>query len=547
MSTATSPRKRLPIGLQTLSRLLEDGCYYADKSGYAVDLAQAGTYYFLSRPRRFGKSLFLDTLKELFEGNAALFKGLAAETRWDWSKQHPVIRISFGSGVHKAKVNLVQRMKEILRTNRERLGIVRPAELPASDVAGNLSALIAQAHLLTGQRVVVLIDEYDKPILDNITDSAIALEMRETLKDLYSVLKDMDEHLRLVFITGVSKFSKVSLFSGLNNLEDITLSARYSALCGYTDEDVDTVFAPELPGLDREEIRRWYNGYNWLGQGVYNPFDMLLLFRNREFRPYWFETGTPTFLIKLLAGRCQFTPDLARTVAEESLLSTFDVDDIPSEALMFQAGYLTIQSRSQPMPGRWVYTLTYPNLEVAGCLNTALLPAYGVPTSRSLTHRLRLLDVLRANDLPALKTLFHAFFASIPNDWYRNSSVAQFEGYYASIFYSHFAAMGLDIRLEDVTNHGRMDMTVLFNGRVFIFEFKVVSDRAQGKAGNKTGRGKASGGRSGGASSKGTALQQIKDRGYADKYRARGEPIHLIGVEFGKDSRNIVGFEVETA
>ena len=540
-------KKKLPIGIQSLRELREEGHYYADKSGYAVDLVEQGKYYFLSRPRRFGKSLFLDTLKELFEGNAALFKGLAAETRWDWSKKHPVIRISFGSGVHKAKVNLVQRMKEILRTNRERLGIVRPAELPASDVAGNLSALIAQAHLLTGQRVVVLIDEYDKPILDNITDSAIALEMRETLKDLYSVLKDMDEHLRLVFITGVSKFSKVSLFSGLNNLEDITLSARYSALCGYTDEDVDTVFAPELPGLDREEIRRWYNGYNWLGQGVYNPFDMLLLFRNREFRPYWFETGTPTFLIKLLAGRCQFTPDLARTVAEESLLSTFDVDDIPSEALMFQAGYLTIQSRSQPMPGRWVYTLTYPNLEVAGCLNTALLPAYGVPTSRSLTHRLRLLDVLRANELPALKTLFHAFFASIPNDWYRNSPVAQFEGYYASIFYSHFAAMGLDIRLEDVTNHGRIDMTVLFNGRVFIFEFKVVSDRAQGKAGNKTGRGKASGGRSGGASSKGTALQQIKDRGYADKYRARGEPIHLIGVEFGKNSRNIVGFEVETA
>ena len=540
-------KKKLPIGIQNLRELREEGHYYADKSGYAVDLAQSGQYYFLSRPRRFGKSLFLDTLKEMFEGNAALFKGLAAETRWDWSKKHPVIRISFGSGVHKAKVNLVQRMKEILRTNRERLGIVRPAELPASDVAGNLSALIAQAHLLTGQRVVVLIDEYDKPILDNITDSAIALEMRETLKDLYSVLKDMDEHLRLVFITGVSKFSKVSLFSGLNNLEDITLSARYSALCGYTDEDVDTVFAPELPGLDREEIHRWYNGYNWLGQGVYNPFDMLLLFRNREFRPYWFETGTPTFLIKLLAGRCQFTPDLARTVAEESLLSTFDVDDIPSEALMFQAGYLTIQSRSQPMPGRWVYTLTYPNLEVAGCLNTALLPAYGVPTSRSLTHRLRLLDVLRANDLPALKTLFHAFFASIPNDWYRNSSVAQFEGYYASIFYSHFAAMGLDIRLEDVTNHGRIDMTVLFNGRVFIFEFKVVSDKAQGKVGNKTGRGKASGGRSGGASSKGTALQQIKDRGYADKYRARGEPIHLIGVEFGKNSRNIVGFEVETA
>ena len=546
MSTATSPRKRLPIGLQTLSRLLEDGCYYADKSGYAVDLAQAGTYYFLSRPRRFGKSLFLDTLKELFEGNAALFKGLAAETRWDWSKQHPVIRISFGSGVHKAKVNLVQRMKEILRTNRERLGIVRPAELPASDVAGNLSALIAQAHLLTGQRVVVLIDEYDKPILDNITDSAIALEMRETLKDLYSVLKDMDEHLRLVFITGVSKFSKVSLFSGLNNLKDITLDARYSALCGYTDEDVDTVFAPELPGLDREEIRRWYNGYNWLGQGVYNPFDLLLLFDFRVFKPYWFETGTPTFLVKLLADRQVFTPTLGQTVAEETLLSTFDVDIIPPEALMFQAGYLTVDS-VWTIPGRQEFTLKYPNKEVQASLNDSLLKHWVGDLSIPGRQISQLYRVLLANDLPALQPLFHAFFATIPHDWYRNSPIAQYEGYYASIFYSHFAAMGLDIRLEDTTNHGRIDMTVLFNGRVFIFEFKVVSDRAQGKAGNKTGRGKASGGRSGGASSKGTALQQIKDRGYADKYRARGEPIHLIGVEFGKNSRNIVGFEVETA
>ena len=523
MSTATSPRKRLPIGLQTLSRLLEDGCYYADKSGYAVDLAQTGTYYFLSRPRRFGKSLFLDTLKELFEGNAALFKGLAAETRWDWSKKHPVIRISFGSGVHKAKVNLVQRMKEILRTNRERLGIVRPAELPASDVAGNLSALIAQAHLLTGQRVVVLIDEYDKPILDNITDSAIALEMRETLKDLYSVLKDMDEHLRLVFITGVSKFSKVSLFSGLNNLKDITLDARYSALCGYTDEDVDTVFAPELPGLDREEIRRWYNGYNWLGQGVYNPFDLLLLFRNRKFRPYWFETGTPTFLIKLLTDRKQFTPDLSRIVASDTLLSTFDVDNIPPEALMFQAGYLTIAS-ARSIPGKQLLTLRYPNKEVQASLNDSLLQHFTGNALAVGQHVFALYDLLLSNDLPALRPLFHAFFATIPHDWYRNSPIAQYEGYYASIFYSHFAALGLNIRLEDATNQGRIDMTVLFSGHVFIFEFKVVKADAQG-----------------------TALQQIKDRGYADKYRARGEPIHLIGVEFSKDSRNITGFEVEAA
>ena len=523
--TTASPRKRLPIGIQNLRELREEGHYYADKSGYAVELAQSGKYYFLSRPRRFGKSLFLDTLKELFEGHAALFKGLAAETRWDWSKKHPVIRISFGDGVLQSRVELDERIHELLLDNQRRLGVT----CTHASVSGQLSELIAQAHQASGQRVVVLVDEYDKPILDNITDSPTATGMREGLKNLYSVLKGADEHLKFVFITGVSKFSKVSLFSGLNNLKDITLDARYSALCGYTDEDVDTVFAPELPGLDREEIRRWYNGYNWLGTSVYNPFDLLLLFDFREFKPYWFETGTPTFLVKLLAERHVFTPTLGQTVAEDTLLSTFDVDIIPPEALMFQAGYLTVDSVWK-IPGRQEFTLKYPNKEVQASLNDSLLKHWVGGLSIPGRQISQLYRLLLANDLPALKPLFHAFFATIPNDWYRNSPIAQYEGYYASIFYSHFAALGLDIRLEDATSHGRIDMTVLFNGHVFIFEFKVVKAGAQA---SQTTQGKA--------------LQQIKDRGYADKYRARGEPIHLIGVEFSKDSRNITGFEVEAA
>ena len=223
--------------------------------------------------------------------------------------------------------------------------------------------------------------------------------MRDGLRNLYSVIKDADAHIRFAMLTGVSKFSKVSLFSGLNNLKDITIDARYSDLCGYTDEDVDTVFAPELPGLDRADIRRWYNGYNWDGTSVYNPFDVLLLLDRRQFRPYWFETGTPTFLIDVLTRHHTFTPELGQTVAMEDLLSTFDVDALAPEAL-----------------------------------------------------------------------LFHAFFASITHDWYRNSPIARYEGYWASVFYSHFAALGLDIRLEDVTHHGRIDMTVLFSGHVYLFE-----------------------------------------------------------------------------
>ena len=528
MSLTTPPpaalqRKKLPIGIQNFAKLREDGCYYVDKTGMAVDLVAQGSYYFLSRPRRFGKSLFLDTLKELFEGNQALFAGLAAESLWDWSRKHPVIRISFGGGVLKSRAELDEAILEALRTHRVALNLPIPEGLPEGYIAGNFRELLAAAHARTGQPAVVLVDEYDKPILDNITDSALAVEMREGLKNLYSVLKEADADLKFVFLTGVSKFSKVSLFSGLNNLTDITLDAGYSALCGYTDADVDTVFAPELPDLDREKIRDWYNGYNWLGTSVYNPFDVLLLFRSREFRPYWFETGTPTFLVKLLAERQFFTPDLARLQSSMALLSAFDVDCIEPEALLFQAGYLTVLERTQPIPGQWVYTLGYPNREVEASLNAALLGGLGAPERTSFEVRLRLIDLLKAGNLPGLKALFEAFFASIPHQWYARNPIDQYEGFYASVFYSYFAALGLDIRLEDSTNKGRIDMAVLFAGQVFVFEFKVVE-----------------------ANSNGSALQQIKDMGYADKYRALNQPIHLVGVEFSKASRNVVGFEVET-
>ena len=413
-------RRKLPIGIQTFSEIIQEGHYYVDKTGMAVDLVEQGKYYFLSRPRRFGKSLLLDTLKDMFEGHQALFAGLAAQARWDWSKKYPVIRVSFSDGVLQSRAQLDQRISEILSDNQKRLGVTCTHE----SLGGRLSELITLAHEKTGQRAVVLIDEYDKPILDNITNSAVALEMREGLKNLYSVLKGSDEHLKFVFLTGVSKFSEVSLFSGLNNLKDITLDARYSALCGYTDADVDSVFAPELPGLDREQIRQWYNVYNWLGESVYNPFDLLLLFESREFRPYWFETGTPTFLVKLLSDRQFFSPDLARLQSSLTLLSSFDVDQIEPEALLFQAGYLTVLQSSQPLPGQWVYTLGYPNREVESSLNAALLGGFGAPERSSFDARLKLIDLLKGGDLPALKDLFHAFYATIPNDWYRKNALA---------------------------------------------------------------------------------------------------------------------------
>lgn len=510
-------RKKLPIGIQTFAKIREANYYYVDKTGIAVDLIESGTHYFLSRPRRFGKSLFLDTLKELFEGNQSLFKGLAAEQRWDWSKKYPVLRISFGGGVLGSVLDLNQSLHEQLTTLERKYQL--SAEFP--DLRSRFKQLIFRVAEATGQRVVVLIDEYDKPILDRIETPDIAQEIREALKDFYSVIKDVDAHIKFAFLTGVSKFSKVSLFSGLNNLKDITLDARYSAICGYTESDVDTVFAAELPGLDRDEIRRWYNGYNWLGTSVYNPFDLLLLFDGRAFRPYWFETGTPTFLVKLLTERKQFVPDLDRLIAPESLLSTFDVNNIPTEALMFQAGYLTIAS-ARMIPGRMELTLRYPNQEVRASLHDSLLQE--LSGDRSIPGRQigRLYDLLVANDLPALRALISAFFDSIPTDWYRSNTIANYEGYYASVFYSYFAALGLDITVEDSSNKGRLDMAVRFQNRIYLFEFKVVELVPAGNA-----------------------LAQLKAKNYAAKYLAENQPIYLIGVEFSKELRNIVGFDVE--
>ena len=510
-------RRKLPIGIQTFAQMVGEGYYYVDKTPFAHRLSERGKYYFLSRPRRFGKSLFLDTLKELFEGHEPLFRGLYVHDRWDWTVRHPVIHFSFADGVLQSRAELDDKIRELLEFNQQRLGV----RCGSYSLSGRFSQLIRLAHEQHGQRVVVLVDEYDKPILDNLTDRDTALALREGLRNLYSVIKGADAHLRFAFLTGVSKFSKVSLFSGLNNLQDITLSADYSAICGYTEADVDTVFAPELTGLDREEIRHWYNGYNWLGEAVYNPFDLLLLFSERQLRPWWFETGTPSFLINLLTQRRQFVPALEHLTAVETLLSRFDVNDMPTEALLFQTGYLTID-RAEWTGNKYLFHLRYPNHEVRMGLIEQLLFALSPDDTRASANLYRLHRLLLANDLVGLKDLFHAFYAGIPHHWYANNPIAQYEGYYASVFYSYFAALGLNVIPEDVTDHGRIDLTVRFHGHIYLFEFKVVELAPEGRA-----------------------LQQLKDRNYADKYRAENLPIYLIGVEFSQAQRNVVGFETE--
>ena len=246
------PRKILPIGIESFANIRKGNFYYVDKTEFAWQLTQEAGRFFLSRPRRFGKSLFLDTLRELFEGNQTLFDGLYIHDKWDWTRRFPVIWLNLGDGVITSRAELDQKIREVLALNQQRLGV----KSTLKSISGQFSQLIQLAHEKYGEPAVVLIDEYDKPILDNILDSNTALAIRDGLKNLYSAIKGVDAHIRFVFLTGVSKFSKVNLFSGINNLRDITLSEQFSAICGYTDADVDTIFKDQLAGLDWDQMRR---------------------------------------------------------------------------------------------------------------------------------------------------------------------------------------------------------------------------------------------------------------------------------------------------
>ena len=508
--------KKLPIGIQTFSKIIEGDYYYVDKTELITELINGGGYYFLSRPRRFGKSLFLDTLKEAFEGNKVLFAGLFLENNWDWNKKHPVIRIDFGGGQLRTAFELDQKITEILNEYSDKFSI----QFKNETISGKFRELIMGLEKNFSAKVVILVDEYDKPILDNITNKVVAREMRDGLRNLYSVIKGADAFIKFVFITGVSKFSKINLFSGLNNLQDITLDERYSTICGYTESDL-SVFKELLFDVNREELKLWYNGYNFLGDSVYNPFDILLFLSRKEFKNYWFETGNPAFLIDLIRENNYNSILIENVEISEESLGAFDVDNIELEALLFQTGYLTIEKKYK-IGTQIHYLLKYPNQEVKASLTEVILK-FLTNNNKITKPKSELYRILQTSELSKMKDLFYSFFASIPYDWYRKNTLANYEGYYASIFYCYFAAIGLDVRAEDVTNHGQVDMTVFFENRVYVFEFKVIE-----------------------MTEAGSALAQIKERRYFEKYISESDKeIYLIGVEFSRDNKNIANYEWE--
>lgn len=512
-------KKQLPIGIQTFAQLVQENYYYVDKTRQILELIETGKFIFLSRPRRFGKSLTLDTIAELFSGNQALFSGLYAETHWNWTNKYPVIRFNFAKGVAKSTASMVELLTSQLQQNAKQYGVELADFLGVGTLFDDLINKIVEKHQ---QKAVILIDEYDKAILDNLENADIAIQMRDILRDFYSVIKGQDANIRFAMLTGVSKFSKINLFSGLNNLYDATLDKQFSDLCGYTQSELENVFAPELGGVNLAELKNWYNGYNWTGESVYNPFDILLFFSNQErlYKPYWFETGSPTFLIDKLVNEKIDLAKISQDISDDMLLSKFDVGDISPIALMFQTGYLTIDKVINTFDGVG-YKLKYPNKEVQQSLNTILLRRYLHKHESGSTLRSHLYEALIQHDIERMQLVLKAFFASIPHDWHRNNNIAYYEGYWASVFYAYFASLGLPIITEDATSMGNIDMTLLVGDYVYIFEFKVVGKNVK-------------------ESPLGLALAQIIDRDYAKKYQGQGKTIYQIGVEFNQDNREVV-------
>ena len=508
---------RLPIGIQDFRRLRETDCYYVDKTPLIRDLVERSDHCFLSRPRRFGKSLLLDTLRSLFECREALFRGLDIHGHWDWSAPHPVVRLSF-DGKYNDPGDLERSILTQLDVIERNAGLSGASRRTGPE---RLLDLLDRLHHASGRQVAVLVDEYDKPILDALHDPELATANRDYLRGFYGIVKGSAEHVRFTFVTGVSMFSRVSLFSGLNNLRDISLDPRYATICGYTEGDLDRVFAPELGGLDRDRIRDWYNGYHWLGgERVYNPYDVLLLLDRREFHPYWFETGSPTFLFRKLVERSVGPMELENRMADRSLVSKFDVDDIGVEALLFQTGYLTIaEERSDGFDT--LYRLDYPNLEVRTSLNRGLLRHLGRAAEASGDGR-ELRALLEANDFAGFADRLRSFLSGIPYQWHATGDLARYEAWYASLLHMCLSALGVDLRVEDASSHGRADMVVLTGGQVFVLEFKMAEGDGDADAALDE------------------AIAQMRERGYADKYRNRGEPVHLLGVACGRGARNLL-------
>ncbi len=508
--------KKLPISKAVFREIIEENCCYVDKTKYVRMIEDyPSKYLFISRPRRFGKSLFLDTLRATYAGEEELFKGLYLENNWDWSEKYPIISIDWGNGTVTTKEELEKKM----HWNLLKVANLYDIKLEEEFATDKFEELIMKLEKKHG-KVVILIDEYDKPIVDNLC-KPVADIMRETLGGFYSILKGADKYLKLVFLTGVSKFAKTSIFSKLNNLKDLTYKTDYSDLFGYTQSELEDVFNEYLDDVDLEKVKEWYDGYKFLGSEMYNPFDILLFLDDKEYSFYWFETGTPTLLANELKKEKKKIPDFNNITVSETDLQSFDIHDMKFEVLLLQTGYLTIEKEYYKGVKKR-YKLKLPNLEVRTALTEFLSMNLFYPDAKknSTIFSDQLYDIFHDKEPEKLEPLFKSFFDGIPHQWYKKNDIAKYEGYYNCLFYTAFSAIGFETIPESSTLEGDADLTVLADNAIYVFEFKMIK-------------------------SPNSAMQQIKERGYYKKYLNHGQDIFLIGIEFDHEKKNISDFEME--
>ncbi len=497
--------QKYPIGHQDFAKIITEGFVYVDKTHFVHRLADRGGYYFLSRPRRFGKSLLISTFDYLFKGKKELFEGLYIYDKWVF-EEYPVIKISFAN-IGYREIPL----EEAFVGQLETIACSYDIEITLKSASIAFKDLIHKLHQKYNKKVVVLIDEYDKPLIDYLDKENLhkAIENRSILKSFYSVLKDADSHLKMVFITGVSKFSQVSIFSDLNNLYDLTLKSEYNEICGISQEELEQHFSEELKMYDKSRIKDWYNGYRWSvnGNTLYNPFSILNFFSGGgEYVNFWYSTGTPTFLMKMCKEQKLF--ELSNITLSQTAMNAFDVDNLKIIPVLFQTGYLTITSYNDLLG---VYHLDYPNSEVKSSFVEGLLEVYSdshEPISSTLLHQLYV--ALTECDKTALEKGINLAFSHIPYDLWINEK----ERYYHTILHLLFTLLGVRITSEVHTKNGRADMVIHLNDNIYCLEFKLDKSAEE-------------------------AINQINERGYLEKFADSNKTLHKIGINFSSKDKKV--------
>ena len=529
---------KYPIGIQTFEQIINEGYVYVDKTALVYSLANNGKIYFLSRPRRFGKSLLLSTLENYFSGNKELFKGLAIEKLEKEWKKYPIFHVDFNGSDFTVDNALHNRILSYLE-KWERQYYVSPSF--REDIGTRFSNVLEAAHEQTGLGCVVLVDEYDKPMLD-VLDSNFMVEVdgnklsiedknRETLKAFYSTFKLADKHLRFVFLTGVTKFSQVSVFSGFNQPNDISMVEKYDTLCGITDEEIDTYFSESVAELAekkrksvqemRNMLRKRFDGYHFSSRlkGVHNPFSLLSTFENQAIDDYWFSTGTPTYLIRLLNHFKEDLNELTNRYYAKSQFYDYKADKEEPLPMIYQSGYLTIKDYREE---RQTFLLDFPNDEVRRGFVTLVSNNYLKPKDSVESWINKLLDALEDDDMDQLRDVFTAFLAGVPYEMRRKENEQERERYFHYTFYLIMRLISTYlVYTEKCQSQGRVDCVIETKTNIYIFEFKLDGTADE-------------------------ALRQIKEKGYATEYLADGRPIRMIGCSFSSETGTIGEWKCES-